>query len=202
MTAHPGWYADPDNSAQQRYWDGTGWTEHRHPTPGPAAVVPVAAIIPVPPQYAPPSFTPAYRPAQQMAVHAAPGGIATSPAGHPISSGGKRFGGLMMDTLLSVLLMITFIGYFIWSMIAWTRGQTPGKAVLGMVVVDVHTGQRVGWGRMFLRQFVGIGLLSMMTLGITYVVSCFMIATDVRKQGIWDKIAGTLVVDAVSANLR
>jgi hypothetical protein len=24
-----GWYADPDGSAQQRWWDGTQWTEHR-----------------------------------------------------------------------------------------------------------------------------------------------------------------------------
>jgi hypothetical protein len=26
----PGWYPDPAGSAQQRYWDGTRWTEHLH----------------------------------------------------------------------------------------------------------------------------------------------------------------------------
>jgi hypothetical protein len=26
-----GWYADPDDGAQQRYWDGSRWTEHRAP---------------------------------------------------------------------------------------------------------------------------------------------------------------------------
>lgn len=31
MTTPAGWYPDPSNSAQQRYWDGNGWTEHVHP---------------------------------------------------------------------------------------------------------------------------------------------------------------------------
>ncbi len=31
MTTPAGWYPDPSNSTQQRYWDGNGWTEHVHP---------------------------------------------------------------------------------------------------------------------------------------------------------------------------
>lgn len=31
MTTPAGWYPDPSNAAQQRYWDGNGWTEHVHP---------------------------------------------------------------------------------------------------------------------------------------------------------------------------
>lgn len=26
-----GWYPDPEQSGQQRYWDGLAWTEHRAP---------------------------------------------------------------------------------------------------------------------------------------------------------------------------
>jgi hypothetical protein len=28
MTAAPGWYAEPEGSTRQRWWDGTRWTEH------------------------------------------------------------------------------------------------------------------------------------------------------------------------------
>lgn len=28
-----GWYPDPDNAGQQRYWDGIQWTEHHTPPP-------------------------------------------------------------------------------------------------------------------------------------------------------------------------
>ena len=27
----PGWYPDPHHRDQQRYWDGSDWTEHRQP---------------------------------------------------------------------------------------------------------------------------------------------------------------------------
>lgn len=38
MTTTPaGWYADPDNALQLRYWDGTRWTEHRAPAQPPTA---------------------------------------------------------------------------------------------------------------------------------------------------------------------
>ena len=30
-TTPAGWYADPDDAGQQRYWDGQVWTEHRAP---------------------------------------------------------------------------------------------------------------------------------------------------------------------------
>ena len=40
----PGWYADPQNASQQRWWDGTRWTEHVQGTPQaqPAAASAVA----------------------------------------------------------------------------------------------------------------------------------------------------------------
>lgn len=48
-----GWYADPENPAGERWWNGSGWSDHRRDstvTAAPAAVVtPVAADVPVPP---------------------------------------------------------------------------------------------------------------------------------------------------------
>jgi hypothetical protein len=47
--AGPGWFPDPEGGSGLRYWDGSGWTEHRHP--------PVAPAPPITPVYAPPSPT-------------------------------------------------------------------------------------------------------------------------------------------------
>lgn len=35
MSTPAGWYADPEHVGQQRYWDGSVWTEHRAPAAGP-----------------------------------------------------------------------------------------------------------------------------------------------------------------------
>lgn len=40
----PGWYIDPEKEGQQRYWNGSGWTEHRttglpEPAPVPVRIV-------------------------------------------------------------------------------------------------------------------------------------------------------------------
>ena len=38
----PGWYADPEAPAYLRYWDGSGWTEHRaEPQENASAVQPL-----------------------------------------------------------------------------------------------------------------------------------------------------------------
>jgi hypothetical protein len=40
MTPPPGWYPDPHGPHQQRWWDGTAWTEHRRAPEAPAAPPP------------------------------------------------------------------------------------------------------------------------------------------------------------------
>jgi RDD family len=49
----------------------------------------------------------------------------------------------------------------------WSDGQTPGKRLLGHVVVDATTGVPFDWGRMALRQFVVQGLLGGLLSSIT-----------------------------------
>ncbi len=59
--AEAGWYADPHNPEQMRYWDGSTWTEHTHV---PEAAVPGSATRP-PFSPPPPSGPPAVRPAPE-----------------------------------------------------------------------------------------------------------------------------------------
>src|SRR5262245_25951062 len=36
-----GWYPDPDDGTQTRYWDGTDWTDHRAAGTGQPVIAPV-----------------------------------------------------------------------------------------------------------------------------------------------------------------
>jgi len=45
----PGWYADPENPAGERWWNGSGWSEHKRDSTAPAAtVVPAPAPVATP----------------------------------------------------------------------------------------------------------------------------------------------------------
>jgi hypothetical protein len=69
MTTPPtpaGWYPDPDGSGGQRYWDGSGWTEHRSPA------------TPEPPEPTPPAEPPASE--QPTAI------VPTRPAGEHVGA--------------------------------------------------------------------------------------------------------------------
>jgi uncharacterized RDD family membrane protein YckC len=117
------------------------------------------------------------------------------PAGMaPLSSAGKRFGAWLLEALLIVVTLV--IGWVIWSLIVWAKGQTPAKSLLGMRCIRTDTGRGATWGTMALREFVGKGVLGNATFGITTVVSAIMILADAeRHQGIWDKLASTVVVE-------
>lgn len=45
MTQPPpaGWFPDPNNAQQRRYWDGSAWTEHVSPAPGVTPITPAAS---------------------------------------------------------------------------------------------------------------------------------------------------------------
>jgi len=90
------------------------------------------------------------------------------------------------------------VGNLIGIVMAWiyaaimessSKQATLGKMALGMKVTD-EAGQRISFGRATGRHFSKI--LSGMLLCIGFI----MVAFDQRKQGLHDKIAGTLVVRA------
>lgn len=93
------------------------------------------------------------------------------------------------------------IGYFVWTLIVWGQGQTPGKQVLGMRCYRLDDRKTAHWGWMFLRQVVG-GFLYSLTGGILFLVSCFMLVLRKDRRTVQDLLAGTVVVHDKDGRLR
>lgn len=106
----------------------------------------------------------------------------------------QRVIAFLLDIVLIPLTLV--IGYIIWWLIVLGRAQTPGKQIVGIQVVK-DTGEPVGWGYMFLREFVIKGLLGGFLssfAGIYFVVDHIWPLFDDDKQTIHDKMVSTLVV--------
>ena len=91
--------------------------------------------------------------------------------------------GAMLGNLLSIVISI---GYFVFYQAS--RGQTLGKKAMGIRVVDL-AGNKPTAMTFFLREIIG-KFVSSIILFIGYL----MILWDGKKQGLHDKIAGTVVV--------
>ena len=119
-----------------------------------------------------------------------PVGLGGRPA-FQLTSKGKRFGAYLLEALL--VLVTCFVGWLIWSIIIWGKGQTPAKSILKMRVVKADEYRPLGRGDMALRELVGKILLGVIPLyGI---VSAIFVLVDDRNQGLWDKLAKSVVVD-------
>ena len=122
----------------------------------------------------------------------------TLPNDAGISSVARRFYAHVLDTILVVLTL--GIGWLVWSLLAWRRGQSPGKQLMGMVVE--HDGRPASWKRMFCREILckGVaglicGLLARPTYGLSLIPYFFWMVFDSENQALWDRPAGTLVVE-------
>ena len=97
-----------------------------------------------------------------------------------------RLGGWAVDLALN---FVTFgIGWFIWSLIVWGQGQTPGKQLLKMRVYDKTTAKPVKGGHMAIRQFllplsfsivvlpivVGLSLIPNQTVNVASIVILYL----------------------------
>ena len=88
-----------------------------------------------------------------------------------------------------VLYVVWTVAYFVtfWA----TTGQTPGNRLLG-IRVHTETPDRLGPARAVLR-FAGLTLAAL-PLGAGFL----LILVDDRRRGLHDRLAGTVVVEAVS----
>jgi uncharacterized RDD family membrane protein YckC len=120
------------------------------------------------------------------------------PTGVHLSSPAKRLGEHLLEGLL--MFVTLGLGWLVWSLIVYGRGQTPAKQVLHMRTVSLRTGTKASWGRMFVREWIAkpvMGILAAFTLGIAY----FWLVWDGRNQELWDKMVGTVVVNDANHQL-
>jgi uncharacterized RDD family membrane protein YckC len=201
------WHPDPTGRHQLRWWDGQAWTDFvadggvtavdpvaGSPAPGQGAgaaqMTSATPMSSIPPAYA--TAPVQYRPYATAPVV----GDERVPAGIPLTNPWARLASTLIDLVL--FLVTLAIGWLIWTLIVWAKGQTPGKQICGQRVVMKRTGRAATWGEMALRDFVirglAIGIISQITCGIFALVATFMIFSTYHET-MWDKWAGTLVVD-------
>jgi uncharacterized RDD family membrane protein YckC len=109
-------------------------------------------------------------------------------------AGGGELGKEMLDSdpLAGIDPMVSLtmdIGLFLVVIGFWVRLRgTPGKLLMGCELVDARTGEALGIGRAILRWFAYLLSALPLFLGFAW------IAFDRHKQGLHDKIAGSLVI--------
>jgi uncharacterized RDD family membrane protein YckC len=99
----------------------------------------------------------------------------------------ERFEELTITFVLIYLLTTVFISMFYFTYFHGATGQTPGKMIFGLKVVQ-PTGEQMTFGLAFLRWVGYIISAAVFYLGFVW------IAFDAKKQGWHDKIARTVVI--------
>jgi uncharacterized RDD family membrane protein YckC len=106
----------------------------------------------------------------------------------------RRLGGFVLDRLLFVLTL--GIGWLIWSAVVWQRGQSPGKQLLRMYIIQ-QDGTRAGGWYTFLREIIVkvlvVSFLSVITLGLFHIIGALWCTWDAERQTLWDKMVGTYI---------
>ena len=79
-----------------------------------------------------------------------------------------RLGALALDVLFFILsAILAFLPFIIWSLVVWSKGQTPGKQILKIRVRNAQTGSVATWGHMAVREFL-VPLTVLIATGMTY----------------------------------
>jgi uncharacterized RDD family membrane protein YckC len=160
--------------------------------PGDPNVPPSAAGLPPPP---PPAVGYGYG---QMAPGVVPPGMYFDPPsglilpdGVQLASIGRRIGAYFLS--IPLVIVTLGIGYLIWGLVVWGRGQTPALQVLGMRCWRPETRRVASWGWMALREIVGRiaeGILGIITLLTSFILMC----AGKQRKALHDLIAGTVVL--------
>ena len=161
---------------------------------------PAAPPPPPPPGYAAPQpgAADAYAPPPRYAEGSTPPGMyydhgsgLNLPNGTELASHGRRVGSWFLAIPLLIVTLI--IGYYIWGLIIWGRGQTPTQQVLGMRTWVPADAKRATWGKMALREIVGVGICTSL-FGITLILSLILFLSGRERKATADWVASTVIL--------
>jgi len=55
---------------------------------------------------------------------------------------------------MALICGTAYIGWLVWSLITWSKGQTPAQKLLRIVSLNERTGTAAKWPQMFVRYFL------------------------------------------------
>jgi uncharacterized RDD family membrane protein YckC len=118
----------------------------------------------------------------------------------PAASLGKRLEALVLTALLLVVTLA--IGWLIWSVFEWRKGQTPSYRLLGLRIVRLSDERPIRLGRSIARACICC-LLVIPTIAVCCVIGiCFTLGASppgglLRRPRIapWDYLTATKVTD-------
>jgi uncharacterized RDD family membrane protein YckC len=113
------------------------------------------------------------------------------PDGVQLASTGRRIGAGFLAIPLTIVTL--GIGYLIWGLIVWGKGQTPALQVLGMRCWRPDDREVPGFWWMALREVGGRAVDGALSI-ITLLVSLIFMLTRPDRRTLHDIIAGTVVV--------
>ncbi|MCY3577308.1 MAG: RDD family protein [bacterium] len=190
------WEPDPTGRHQYRWFDGEEWTDQ-------VADDGVQSVDPITPGEAdlPREAPPLPPPPPGSVAGASPPGAGSLPP-DPLSmlaSKGRRFGAYLLE--IPLVFVTLGIGYLVWMLIVWARGQTPAKQVLRMRVVRLEERRAAHWGWMAMRNFV-LGVLIGFPLELIFsglsilwlLANAIALLVSSRNQALWDMMLKTVVV--------
>ena len=90
---------------------------------------------------------------------------------YPIAKPVKRFTAFLLDLILVPLTL------GIWAIIAWDKGQTPGKQVMKLRVYSTASGKPAKWTHMGIREFL-VPLAYFTMFFLTQTISLLATITD------------------------
>ena len=185
------WEPDPTGRHQYRWWDGEEWTD-QVADDGVQTVDPISSSEARLPQEVPPSTLPP-APSSVPANVESDLDTAQPELSSMLASKGRRLGAFLLEPVLVAVTLV--IGWLIWSLIVYSRGQTPAKQVLGMRVIRLEGHQTASWGWMALRELVLKMIPSFVVLGLLWVIANgIVLLINDRNQTVWDMILKTAVV--------